>query len=430
MSDKQYGTPERTRYEDGVVTRVRPKERIVVIGVGGGGGNTLNSIISSGLKEIETVALNTDSAALEVNLAQHKIVLGRDRFQGLGAGNDPEIGRLAAEESKSQIQALLEDKNDQKKADMVFIAAGMGGGTGSGAASVVAGVAKELGILCVAVVSTPFHWEGKGRKKHSDEGLAALRENVDALIVVDNEKLLTAIPGDCSLMDGFLLVDNVLCQAVSGVVNMIRTTGDINVDFADVTAILKNAKTAVIGIGEAHGDNDDVVPAAIKQALNSPLLSVPEKSASGLLYFVETSERHTLNDVRMAAQLIQEYASDEANIIWGMYQHKEPEFENRVKVTIIATGFAQSSPIHGYGMATAKPSAKSTFARPRLESVPIQSQGTQPQPQFQNQPQMKTTAPASNTFAGSVRLSSGDLANETYFSGDDDFDKPAISRRR
>ena len=309
------------------------REVIKVVGVGGGGNNALNHIISSGLKGVEFIAANTDVAQLNQNLASIKIVLGEQLTKGKGAGSDPEIGFKAAKESADMIKEILQG------ADMVFITAGMGGGTGTGASPVIAEVAKETGALVVAVVTKPFIFEGKVRIKQALEGIKNLQDKVDALIVIPNDKLLEISDKKMALLDSFKLADEVLRQAVQGVTDLILRPGLINVDFADVRAVMSNAGSAIMGIGEASGEDRAVM--AAKAAINSPLMETPMQGAKGILFNVTGGNNVGIHEIKEAAQVITEAAAEDAIIIWGHVL--DPEMDDKLQITVIATGFSPIS---------------------------------------------------------------------------------------
>jgi len=306
------------------------REVIKVVGVGGGGNNALNHIISSGLKGVEFIAANTDVAQLNQNLASIKIVLGEQLTKGKGAGSDPEIGFKAAKESADMIKEILQG------ADMVFITAGMGGGTGTGASPVIAEVAKETGALVVAVVTKPFNFELKVRMKQALEGIKNLQDKVDALIVIPNDKLLEISDKKMTVLDSFKLADEVLRQAVQGVTDLILRPGLINVDFADVRAVMSNAGSAIMGIGEASGEDRAVM--AAKAAINSPLMETPMQGAKGILFNVTGGNNVGIHEIKEAAQVITEAAAEDAIIIWGHVL--DPEMDDKLQITVIATGFS------------------------------------------------------------------------------------------
>lgn len=303
---------------------------IKVIGVGGGGGNAVQTMIEGGLSGVEFIVANTDRQALEHNKAQGKIQLGRELTKGLGAGANPEIGKRAAIESYNDIVEKLEGS------DMVFVTAGMGGGTGTGGAPIVAKIAKELGALTIGVVTRPFIFEGKKRKKHADLGIAELRENVDTLIVIPNQKLLTVSSEKTPLLETFKRADEVLLQAVKGISDLINIRGLINLDFADIRTVMANKGMAIMGTGVAKGENRAVEAAS--QAISSPLLeNISIEGATGIIINVTGGPDLTLWEVNEASTLITEAAHEEAEVIFGAVIN--PDIKDEVYVTVIATGF-------------------------------------------------------------------------------------------
>ncbi len=306
---------------------------IKVIGVGGGGGNALNTMIESGLTGVEFIAANTDVQALQANLAPVKIQLGKELTKGLGAGANPETGRNAALEDKAILQEVLSG------ADMVFVTGGMGGGTGTGAAPIIAQVARELGALTVGVVTKPFTFEGKRRRHQSDLGIQALRQSVDTLITIPNQRLLSIAPPEMSMLEGFKLADEVLLNAVKGISDIINIPGRVNVDFADVKTIMSEMGMALMGIGTASGNNR--ATEAARSAINSPLLEdIDVEGATGILINITGTSSMTLHEISEASTLIQEAAHEDANIIFGAVID-EAMGEN-IRVTVIATGFDQA----------------------------------------------------------------------------------------
>jgi len=302
---------------------------IKVIGVGGGGNNVVNRMVRSGTKGVDFVAVNTDKQALNVSSASDKIQIGEKLTHGKGAGADPEIGRKAAEESRNQIAKALEDT------DMVFIAAGMGGGTGTGGAPIVAEIAKEMDILTVGVVTKPFGFEGPRRMRAAEAGIAELEGKVDSLVIIPNERLKYATDQKVTFANAFEIADDVLRQAVQSISDLIRDTGFINLDFADVTAIMKNAGMAHMGVGRASGKNK--AEEAARKAVSSPLLETSINGARGVLVNVTGSTDVGLEEVEMAANLVQEAADPNALIIFGATF--DETLEDAIVVTVIATGF-------------------------------------------------------------------------------------------
>jgi len=307
--------------------------RIKVVGVGGSGGNAIGRMMSCGIKGVNFVAINTDVQALHNSRAQEKIHIGKILTKGLGAGMNPEIGRRAAEENKQEIQEIL------KGADMVFITCGLGGGTGTGASPTVADIAKETGALTVAVVTKPFAFEGSQRARIAEEGLAELRNNVDTLIVIPNDRLLTIIDRKVSLLNAFEIVDDVLRQAVQGISDLIVYPGIINLDFADVKAIMENAGPAIMGIGRATGENRAVE--AARAAISSPLLEFSIEGAKGILFNVSGGQDIGMLEISEAAKTITETADPDAKIIFGAVVDEKAK-KGEMKITVIATGFGES----------------------------------------------------------------------------------------
>ncbi len=304
--------------------------RIKVIGIGGGGNNAVNNMIRSGLNGVEFIAGNTDIQALNSSLATGKIQLGLESTKGLGAGANPSVGEIAARESADEIREHLKDT------DMVFVTAGMGGGTGGGGAAVVASIAKELGALTVGVVTKPFIFEGKRRMANAEAGIAALKREVDTLITIPNQRLLSVAGRNTSLLDTFRKADDVLYQAVKGISDLILFEGLVNVDFADVRAVMSEMGMAMMGSGEGKGENRALE--AAEKAISSPLLEdISIHGARGVLINVTAGMDVTLQEINEAAELIHGEAHDDANIIWGMVI--DPEMTDTVRVTVIATGF-------------------------------------------------------------------------------------------
>ena len=310
--------------------------RLMVVGVGGGGGNAVDRMMRAGLQGVELVAVNTDAQVLSIVQAHRHLQIGAKLTKGLGAGGDPEIGRLAAEESREDIADLLSGL------DMVFITAGMGGGTGTGAAPVIAEVAKELGVLTVAIVTRPFSFEGLARAQKAELGIQRLSQNVDAIVTISNDKLLKVAPPDMPLTRAFELVDEVLRQGVQGITDLITVPGLINLDFADVESVLRGSGTAMMGIGEAEGENK--TREAARRAVSSPLLDATVKGAKKAILNITGGEDLTLEEVTEAASVIHEALSDKADLIFGATIRDGMQ---RVRVTVIATGFP---PLSGEGV--------------------------------------------------------------------------------
>lgn len=302
---------------------------IKVVGIGGGGVNAVNRMIEQGLKGVEFIAINTDAQALLMSDADVKLDVGRDSTRGLGAGADPEVGRKAAEDAKDEIEELL------RGADMVFVTAGEGGGTGTGGAPVVATIARKLGALTVGVVTRPFSFEGKRRAGQAENGISALRESCDTLIVIPNDRLLQMGDAGVSLMDAFRSADEVLLNGVQGITDLITTPGLINVDFADVKGVMSGAGTALMGIGSARGDGRALK--AAETAINSPLLEASMEGAQGVLMSIAGGSDLGLFEINEAASLVQDAAHPEANIIFGTVI--DDSLGDEVRVTVIAAGF-------------------------------------------------------------------------------------------
>ena len=307
---------------------------IKVVGVGGGGVNALNRMINSGLRGVEFVAVNTDAQALLMSDADVKLDIGRDITRGLGAGADPEVGRRAAEEHEGEIEAAI------KGADMVFVTAGEGGGTGTGGAPVVARIAKRLGALTVGVVTRPFNFEGKRRAVQADEGIRALREEVDTLIVVPNQRLLEMSNKKISALEAFMTADDVLRAGVQGISDLIVVPGLINLDFNDVKSVMQGAGSALMGIGTAKGEDRAIRAAEI--AVSSPLLEATIEGAHGVLLLVQGASDLGLHEIDDAARLVQEAVHPEANIIFGATI--EDTLGDEVRITVIAAGFDGGQP--------------------------------------------------------------------------------------
>ncbi len=309
--------------------------RIKVIGVGGSGKNALNHMIANKVKGVEFICMNTDTQDLHHSLADKKIHIGKNLTKGLGAGMNPEIGKKAAEETKSEIQDVI------KGSDMVFIACGLGGGTGTGAAPIIAKAAKEQGILTVAVVTKPFFFEGSYRMKLADKGLEELSKEVDAIIVIPNDKLLQISDKNTNFKDAFSTCDDVLRQAVEGISDLITTPGIINVDFADIKTIMADAGSALMGIGSASGEKR--AEKAALQAINSPLLEVSINGARGVLFAISGGDDITIHEIQEAAKIITESIDKDAKVIFGTI-HDEKLKKGELKVTVIATSFPTDLP--------------------------------------------------------------------------------------
>ena len=330
------------------------KAVIKVVGVGGGGNNAINCMVNAGVKGVDFIAINTDAQALSESKASTRIQIGERATRGLGAGARPDIGKKAAEENKDEIKAALAG------ADMVFIAAGMGGGTGTGAAPVVAECAKEINALTVGVVTRPFAYEGRMRMKRAEAGIAELRQRVDTIITIPNEKVLSIIEKNTSFIDAFKSVDDILRQGVQSISDLINDTGYVNLDFADVQAVMQNAGPALMGIGEHSGDNAPMQ--ALREAVNSPLLEVSVSGARGVIInFIGESSHLNMMELNEASQSITEEAHPDANIIWGV--SVDDTMGDTVRVTVVATNF-ESEQANNRAM-----------AMPRLDGQPSQTGG-------------------------------------------------------
>ncbi len=355
---------------------------IKVIGVGGGGNNAVNRMISTNIRGVEFIAMNTDKQALNTSCAAKKIVIGDKITKGFGAGSNPDVGKRSAEES---IDAVKEALNG---ADMVFVTAGMGGGTGTGAAPVIAKAAHEMGILTIGIVTKPFAFEGIKRLRQAEAGIAELSKYVDSLIVIPNERLKQVEDTHITLANAFEIADDVLRRGVQSVSELINVPGFINLDFADVTTIMKNAGYAHMGVGAAKGA--DKAQLASMAAISSPLLETSIAGAMGILVCITASQDIQLDEVNLASQMIYDEAHPDATIIWGATL--DPTLEDEMRVTIIATGF--SEPINKMG-----------GKAPKAESAPVQSA---------NVPAQQTAAPAENAATCAIESVIEEVAQESF----------------
>src|SRR5574344_992803 len=310
-------------------SNIGPVANIKVVGIGGGGNNAVNRMINANITSAQFVAINTDKQALLMSKADLRLQIGEKLTRGLGAGADPEIGQKAAEESKASISEMLKDS------DLVFITAGMGGGTGTGAAPVVAQLAKEMGILTIAVVTKPFNFEGKKRMENAEKGLENLKKYVDTLVIIPNDKLLKLVPKGTPIVEAFRYADDVLRQGIQGISDLIVTPSLINLDFADVRSIMKDKGLAHMGIGHGKGDNKTIE--AVRQAVSSPLLETTIEGATGVLINVKGGNDLPLDEVYEAVELVKEVVDDNGNIIFGAAI--DEAMNDEVEITIIATGF-------------------------------------------------------------------------------------------
>ncbi len=311
-----------------------------VVGVGGAGGNALNCMIESGLKSVDFIAVNTDAQALQQNGANKRIQIGREVTRGLGAGANPDVGRKAVEENRDELRTALQG------ADMVFVTAGMGGGTGTGAAPIVAQIAKEIGALTVGIVTKPFAFEGKKRMMYAERGLAELKEHVDTLIVIPNQRLIAIVERNTPLTYAFKMADNVLLQATQGISDLIATPGMVNVDFADVRTVMAQMGDALMGVGTASGEHRAIE--AAQQAISSPLLEeVSIQGARAILINITGGTDLALHDVSDATQTIYDAAGEDAEVIFGAVI--DPTLTDEIRVTVIATGFTRAAlPTNGH----------------------------------------------------------------------------------
>ena len=337
---------------------------IKVIGVGGAGNNAVNRMLDQGIKSVDFIAVNTDRQALQKSKASTKIQIGEKITRGLGAGANPDVGAQSAEESKTELSEVL------RGADMVFVTCGMGGGTGTGAAPIVAGLAKEMGILTIGVVTKPFTFEGKKRLAQAERGIESLKSKVDTLIVIPNDKLLQIIDRKTSMAEAFLMADDVLRQGVQGISDLITVTGTVNLDFADVKTIMLNTGMAHMGTGRASGENK--AEDAAKEAIQSPLLETSIEGARGVIINITGGEDLGLQEVNTAAELIQRSVDPEANIIFGTVI--DPEMQDEIKITVIATGFDEpndmKSPLlDSLGTTTSKPLEKKVSSIPSSQDL-------------------------------------------------------------
>ena len=340
----------------GLDTGVENVVRIKVIGVGGGGNNVVNRMVRSGTRGVDFVAVNTDKQALNVSSATYKIQIGEKLTHGQGAGSDPEVGRKSAEESRAQISKALEDT------DMVFITAGMGGGTGTGGAPIVAEIAREQGILTVGVVTKPFGFEGRRRMQQAEKGIEELQGKVDSLVIIPNERLKHATDQKITFANAFEIADDVLRQAVQSISDLIRDTGFFNLDFADVTAIMKNAGMAHMGVGRAAGKGK--AEEAARMAISSPLLETSIHGARGVLINVTGSMDIGLEEVEQAASLVQDAVHPDALTIFGATF--DESMDDEIRVTVIATGFADGKSAAAAAPAEEKKAAES---KPGIEPI-------------------------------------------------------------
>ena len=315
--------------------------QIKVVGVGGGGGNAINRMVNAGVRGVEFIAINTDKAALFLSKADQKIQIGEKASNGMGAGGNPDNGRAAAEESRDEIAAAI------RSADMIFITAGMGGGTGTGAAPIVAAIAKELGILTVGIVTKPFAFEGKKRMSQAEAGIAALSEQVDSLVVIPNERLKYVSEQKITFKNAFNIADDVLRQGVQSISELINVTALVNLDFADVKSIMADAGYAHMGVGVATGR--DKAEQAAKMAITSPLIETSMDNARGVIISITGSDDIGLEEVELASSIIADMAHPDATIIWGA--QLDDSLEDTIRVTVVATGLGEEKKKDGADLA-------------------------------------------------------------------------------
>ena len=364
---------------------------IKVIGVGGGGNNAVNRMIEHGVQGVEFIAVNTDAQALNLSKAEVKMQIGGKLTRGLGAGANPEVGKKAAEESKEQLEEVL------KGADMVFVTAGMGGGTGTGAAPVIAQIARDLGALTVGVVTRPFSFEGKKRSGQAAGGIQAMKEGVDTLIVIPNDRLLEIVDKNTPMLEAFREADNVLRQGVQGISDLIATPGLINLDFADVKTIMSNKGSALMGIGVATGENR--AAEAAKKAVSSPLLETSIDGAQGVLMNITGGTNLSLYEVQEAADIVASASDQEVNMIFGSVINEN--LKEEIVVTVIATGFSEKE------LNNAKHVARPVFGAPKQ---PVQKREVP-----REEPVQETRAPQQS---------------QTQYQAEDTLDIPAFLRNR
>jgi cell division protein FtsZ len=370
-----------------------PAAKIKVIGVGGGGGNAVRRMIEFGLEGVEMWAMNTDLQVLKAIHADGIIQLGQNITRGLGAGMSAEVGRQAAEESLAEIEACLAGS------DMVFLTAGMGGGTGTGAAPVVAEVAKRMGILTIGVVTKPFEFEGAKRKQIAEEGIESLKSNADAVIIVPNQRLLQLIDKRTSVIEAFKISDDILRQAVQGISDLINFPGDINVDFADVRAILSNSGTALMGMGRASGSGEDRAKQAAHMAIDSPLLELSIEGARGVLFNIQGGKSLSMYEVDEAANIINQNVDPEAKIIFGT--SIDPNLQDEIRITVVATGFSKEKE---------GTQATSPFANP-LSGSTNNPKAPYTKPRFQEEPEERSGVDSTNYHEAYREKNPGRMSN-------------------
>jgi len=398
--------------------------RIVVLGVGGGGSNAVNRMIQAGVRGVEFVAINTDTQALARSEAPTRIHIGEKLTRGLGAGGNPNVGEKAAEESGEQIADLVRD------ADMVFIAAGMGGGTGTGGAPVIAQISKDLGALTVGVVTKPFTFEGRQRAKNADEGILQLRDRVDTLITIPNDRLLEVIDRKTTLEQAFMEVDDVLRQGIQGISELITEPGLINLDFADVKSIMQDSGGALMAIG--HGSGETRAQDAARMAISSPLLDISMEGAKGVLLNITGGADLALSEISEAAEVVAQAADPEASIIFGAVI--DPKLENEIKITVIATGFDVSQRVQQRGVPQFRRTRTTSYggASPEPAALPAEpASGTSGRDRALPVEDRDRDRPPERE-QGPIRVGSigSNLPEPVFTEGDDDLDIPPFLRGR
>jgi cell division protein FtsZ len=386
--------------------------RIIVLGIGGGGSNAVNRMIQAGVRGVDFVAINTDAQALARSEAPTRIRIGEKLTRGLGAGGNPSIGEKAAEESAEQVLELVRD------ADMVFIAAGMGGGTGTGAAPVVAHISKEAGALTVGVVTRPFSFEGRKRSSNADEGITRLREGVDTLITIPNDRLLQVIDRKTTVEQAFMEVDDVLRQGIQGISELITEPGLVNLDFADVKSIMAESGGALMAIGRGTGESR--AQDAARMAISSPLLDINMEGAKGVLLNITGGVDLALSEINEAADVVAQAADQEANIIFGAVI--DPRLDNEVKITVIATGFDSSRATPRQGSYTSR-FTRGRYTEPSIGEPSQRDRGVPVDDRDRDRPPEREQGP--------IRVGSiGSNLPEPAFENEDDLDIPPFLRGR
>ncbi|HEY4519088.1 MAG TPA: cell division protein FtsZ [Candidatus Paceibacterota bacterium] len=410
------------------MTRIKPEletfAKIKVVGIGGGGSNAVTRMITSRMKGVDFITVNTDAQDLHHSQAHTKLHIGKNITRGLGAGMNPELGRQAAEESREEIQEVL------KGADLVFITSGMGGGTGSGASAVVADVARSLGALTIAVITKPFTFEGAQRARIAEEALGSLKDTVDTLVVIPNDRIFNIINEDTSLVNSFEMVDDILKQAVFGIADLITLPGIINVDFNDVKAIMQDAGSALMGIGFASGE--DRAAKAARAAINSPLLELSIEGAKGVLFNIAGGQDDLkMMEINNAAKIITESVDAGAKIIFGAVN--DPRLKKgEIKITVIATGFGEGTGARGLKketfIKTAAPASASETVQAKKDNSPATSAFSKPASPFAPNHVLK---PAESSLADKKpEVKSKTFTPEVTKISDDGWDIPAFIRRK